>query len=331
MQIPEDALAFSDQFNSQAKCLEFLFNLRWPKGFRCPNCSHDDGYQLACRPLIQCPVCRHQTSITAGTIFHRTHIPLRIWFFIIHAMSQDKGGASSTRLASDLKMHQATVWCIMHKIRHAMGRRDELISLAGFIEMDEAIIGPHARRPTDITEESLEIVSVKNKSKTAKIPKQPGRGRPKKSGTNKKTQTPVLVLVEQEPHHAGVVAMQVLEAQTRENILEFVQKRVDESQHIKTDGWGAHHVLRSFNCTYEAVVCSGPQGCIELPVVHRAIALLKIFLMGTYFGVAPKHLQAYLNEFCFRFNRKDSHRPLWLSALSACIFTLPITCAELIL
>lgn len=332
MQIPETALEFNDHFNTDEKCLAFLSQLRWPRGFICPNCGHDDGYILNTRPVIQCPVCRHQTSVTAGTIFHKTRIPLRVWFYIIYSMSLDKGGASATRLAEQLGMYQITVWHIMHKIRHGMGRRDETITLAGFIEMDEAIIGPHARRTKASKSILIDSIPPEEKTKKAKKPekpKQPGRGRPKKNGKNEKTQTPVLVLIEQEPSHAGVVAMKVLDAVARRDILEVVRQRVDECQHIKTDGLGPHHVLRSFNCSYEALICSGPAGCIELPCVHRAINLLKHFLMGTYFGVAVKHLQSYLHEFCFRFNRRDSSKPTWLSILTACVFGFSPTYAEL--
>ncbi len=147
MNIPNDAMAFNDQFNSEEQCLAFLEELRWPNGFVCPNCNHDNGYRISTRRLIQCAVCRHQTSVTAGTIFHKTRIPLRVWFYILFSVGHDKGGASSTRLANELQMHQTTVWHLLHKIRTAMGRRDESILLSGFIEMDEAVLGPHARRP----------------------------------------------------------------------------------------------------------------------------------------------------------------------------------------
>ena len=147
MNIPNGAIAFNDEFDSEEKCLAFLEKLRWPHGFVCPNCQHDDGYCISTRKLMQCTVCRHQTSVTAGTIFHKTRIPLRIWFYILFSVGHDKGGASSTRLASELEMHQTTVWHMLHKIRNAMGRRDESIMLSGFIEMDEAVLGPHARRP----------------------------------------------------------------------------------------------------------------------------------------------------------------------------------------
>jgi hypothetical protein len=326
MNVPTTAIQFNDQFQSQEACLEFLAQLRWPKGFVCPNCNHDDGYQLASRPLIQCTVCRHQTSITSGTLFHKTRIPLQTWFYMIYSMAHDKGGTSSSRLAAELGMHQTTVWHMLHKIRHAMGRRDQPIMLAGFIEMDEAIIGPHARRPTGPRSKSS---PNETQSEGEMCRKQPGRGRPKKSGSNEKTQTPVLCLVEQEPSHAGFLAVRVLEHVNRQETLDFVEARVDRFQHIKTDAFPTHHVLRTFDCTYEAVPCSGPEGCIQLPIVHRAIMLMKEFLMGTYFGVSVKYLQPYLNEFAFRFNRRDIKYPLWFSLLRACVSALPFAYAEL--
>lgn len=329
MQIPANAIEFNDQFNSDEDCLAFIAELRWPNGFVCPNCGHDDGYQLRSRPLIQCSVCRHQCSITAGTLFHKTRLPLRVWLYIIYSMAHDKGGSSSTRLAAQLGMHQTTVWHIQHKIRKAMGHRDQPIQLAGFIEMDEAIIGPHARRPTAPRKQIPPTQPEDPPSEKSQKPKQPGRGRPKKSGANEKTQTPVLLLVEQEPNHAGFVAMRVLDSLARQDILDFVENRVEKFQHIKTDAFPAHHVLRLFDCTYEAVPCGGPDGCVELPVVHRTIMLLKEFLMGTYFGVSVKHLPGYLNEFAFRFNRRQIKYPLWLSLLRACVSTLPFAYAEL--
>lgn len=329
MHIPENAIEFNQQFSSEESCLAFLKKVRWPNGFICPNCQHDGGYQLRTRPVIQCVLCKHQTSVTAGTIFHRTHLPLRVWFYIIFSVAHDKGGASSCRLAAELGLNQNTVWHILHKLRHVMGRRDETIKLAGFIEMDEAVLGPEARRPTVSRKKTLPVKEAAENTKPPRVPLR-SRGRKKKDGGDRKIQTDVLVLVEQEPHHAGFVAMKMLQSTSANDLLEFLEARVDVAQHIKTDGWQAHHTaLRKFACTYQAVVCSGPSGCIELPVVHRTISLLKTFLMGTYYGVAQKYLQPYLQEFSFRFNRRDTHSPLWLSLVRACVFGLPFTFAEL--
>jgi len=148
------AIQFQDRFRSEADCEFAILKARWPQGFRCPNCGHDDAYELSGRRLFQCTVCRHQASVTAGTIFHGTKIPLRNWFWMIYEVAQDKGGGSSSRLARQLGMYQKTVWHILQKIRHAMGRRDEGITLGGLIELDEAIIGPHARKTGRVKEEA---------------------------------------------------------------------------------------------------------------------------------------------------------------------------------
>lgn len=326
MQIPTDGIEYNDTFNSEQACLSFIEQQRWPRGFVCPNCQHDDGYRLKTRPLIQCVLCRHQTSITAGTIFHKTRVPLRAWFYVIFSMGHDKGGASSTRLASELGMNQNTVWHMMHKLRSSMGTRDQGISLAGFVEMDEAVLGPHARRP----EHNGKRSSNDSNDVPPKNGPRPGRGRKKRASAKRKTQVDVLVLAEQERNHAGNIAMKVLDTTAAKDLREVLHARVDELSHIKTDGIQVHHtVLRSFPCTYDIVVCSGPKGCVELPIVHRVISLLKTFLMGTYYGVSKKHLQLYLNEFCFRFIRRENSQPLWLSLLRAGIFSAPHCYAEL--
>jgi len=147
-EFPIDGLEFRNRFGTEEKCELVLEKMRWPKGFICPNCGHDDGYRLKGRRQIQCAVCRHQCSTTAGTIFHNTHLPLTCWFWIIYQMAQDKGGASATRLASQLNRPYKTIWHVLQKIRYAMGSRDSGISVAGLIELDEAVLGPEARRPT---------------------------------------------------------------------------------------------------------------------------------------------------------------------------------------
>ena len=146
-------LEFAQRFPNEDACLDYLEELRWPAGFICPNCGHDDGYRLAERRLIQCALCRHQTSATAGTIFHKTRTPLQKWFWMVYMVAQDKGGVSMLKLSKELGMHYDTVWNQVHKIRDAMRARDEGISLAGFIELDEAVIGREARKAAGPKEE----------------------------------------------------------------------------------------------------------------------------------------------------------------------------------
>lgn len=315
---PTDALEFQDAFGTEEQCRAALAKLRWPKGFVCPNCSHDDGYQLRGRHLIQCTVCRYQASITAGTIFHKTHFPLRCWFWIIYQMTQDKGGASATRIASQLNKPFKTIWHIMHKIRHALGRRDDDISLAGLIEMDEAKLGPEARRPAS-----------DEKDDNTKKPKKKPYGRKPRDGRKRKTITEVLILAEAERFHAGNVAMRALDALSFDSIKEFIEKRAEPGQWYRTDAHHSHWVLRHLSPNFQITKSDEAEGPEALPVVHRVINVLKAFLMGTYFGVSVKHLPRYLNEFCFRFIRRDNEQRLSRSALQSCLFALPMTYAEL--
>lgn len=310
----ETLLEFAKRFPDDDACLDYLEKLRWPKGFRCPNCGHDDGYRLEHRRLIQCAVCRHQTSATAGTIFHKTKTPLVKWFWMVYLLAQDKGGASTLKLAKDLGMHYDTAWHIVHKIRDAMRVRDGGITLAGFIEMDEAVIGPQARKPGR--------------------PAVEGEIRPRKKhlGTHKsssgKTQTEAIVLVERENAHAGTLVMKVVESTTRLEIRDLVEHRVEEDQWFKADGLQSHWVVKSMGHRLDCFPMSGKQSCDELPIVHRVISLVKRWLLGRFHGVSDRYLQCYLNEFCFRFNRRDKEQSLCDSLLKACALALPVTYAE---
>jgi hypothetical protein len=309
------------RFRTEDDCVEYLKNLRWPQGFMCPNCSHDVGYQLTSRPLIQCAVCRLQTSVTAGTVFHKTRIPLVNWFWIIYLVVHDKGGASAMRLAKQLGMYYKTVWHILQKVRYAMGSRDAGITLAGFIELDEAVIGPHARKTG----------RPRTKPPSSRGPRLKRLGRKPKSGQKRKTQTEVVVMVERENAQAGHLAMKVIQNRTRDDVREVVDQRTDENrQSFKTDACAAHYVVKSMGHDLELLKLSGtPLSCDELPVVHRAISLLKRFLLGTYHGVSSRYLQLYLHEFCFRWNRRDTEQSLCQSLLRACACALPMSYAEL--
>ena len=319
---PMNAIEFQDRFQTEEDCLAYIEKMRWPQGFICPNCSHDFGYRLSQRRVIQCAVCRKQTSVTAGTIFHKTRTPLRHWFWMIFQMGQDKGGASSVRLAKQLGGFQSTVWNQLQKLRHAMERRDERISLAGFIELDEAIIGPQARKTGRQKDDD-------DDNKKGPRPKRLGRLGPK--GTTRKTQTEVVVMVEREKAKAGNLAMHVVYKTTRDDLREAVQLHVEDNrQSFKTDAIQSHFVLKSMGHDLSALPLSNsPASIQELPLVHRAISLLKRFLLGTYHGVSARYLPRYLSEFAFRWNRRDKEETLWSSLLRAACFALPMQYAEL--
>lgn len=311
-------LDFQKRFPDDEACIEYLEKLRWPNTFICPNCGHDDGYRLAHRRLMQCASCRHQTSATAGTIFHKTRTPLLIWFWMVYLMAQDKGGVSMLKLSRDLGMHYDTVWNLVHKIRTAMATRDHGISLAGFIELDEAIIGSEARK--------------------AAGPEAEGEVRPRKKRLGRrstartphgKTQCEAIVMVERENMSAGNVVIKVVKSTTRDEIRDLVEERVEPAQWFKADGNQSHWVVKSMGHRLDCWPMTGEESCEELPIVHRVISLIKRWLLGRLHGVSDRYLQCFLDEFCFRFNRKNSERPIYDSLLKACALGHPVTYAEL--
>jgi hypothetical protein len=288
-------LEFQKRFQSEADCHQALLEVRWPGGFICPKCEHDCGYFLNNRPVIQCAVCRHQASVTAGTIFHKTRIPLTIWFWIIYLVAQDKGGASASRLAKQLDMHYDTVWNILHKIREAMSKREEKTVLDGLLEVDQAFFGRAA---------------------TAKKPNKANN------------QSMALVMVERLGKRAGRMAISVISSASRDSLKAILSKKILPEQRIRSDGYSANYVMRSMGHDLDAKKRSGERGSRELPWVHISISLAKRFLLGTYHGVSKKYLQRYLQEFCYRFNRRAAGNAIFSRLLHACILANPVTYAE---
>jgi transposase-like protein len=291
-------LEFQDRFSAEESCEEYLFKLRWPEGFRCPRCGHDRYSLVTTRHVYQCSACHYHASLTAGTVFHKTRTPLRKWFWMIFLMARQKTGVSMLGMQRLLEIRSyKTVWSMGHKIRKAMADRDAAYELAGLIEMDDGFIGP------------------KKKGKT-------GRGSQGKSK--------ILVSVESRGVAAGFGCMHQVPGVNREEILCVAQEKVRPGAQIRTDGWQAYRVLGTNSFDHEEVVLRGnKEGLSQLQWAHRMIANLKGNLRGVHHGVSGKHLQRYLSEFCYRFNRRFWESQLFDRTLSACARTSTITYAEL--
>jgi len=132
--------AFLEQYGTEAKCQDALFQHRWPRGFECPDCGNTTGCRLA-RGHYQCHRCRHQTSLTAGTIFHATHLPLTTWFLAIYLLTQRKSGISALQLSRELGVAYNTAWKLKHKLLQVMHERNQGERLSGRIELDDAYLG----------------------------------------------------------------------------------------------------------------------------------------------------------------------------------------------
>jgi len=279
---------FNQRYRNEDDCLQAIAKMRWPNGFICPSCQHDDGYRLSRRRVIECALCKHQTSITAGTIFHKTRVPLLKWFWLIFFVAQDKGGASALRLSKQLDMYFRTVWHILHKLRKVMSKRDnEVIRLSTLIQMDEAYFG----------------------------------------GPKRKTQ--VLVMVEEEKGRAGNLVMKKIFGQkvpSGPGIKKAIEAHVDNesSQHFVADCAWAHSAPTKMGHTVKTHKSTPESASKDLGWLHLAVSLAKTFILGTYHGVSKKYLQSYLDEFCYRFNRRFKESQLHDSLLRACIYSPPV-------
>ncbi|MEE8436052.1 MAG: IS1595 family transposase [bacterium] len=178
----------------------------------------------------------------------------------------------------------------------AVAQRDSGYTLSGFIEMDDAFFGGAAK------------------------------GRRGRGAANK---TPVLVMVESKGEHAGFIAMQTIESMERQKVETLVEKHIAPAQEIRTDGFKSFAGLTGMGHRHDGNPVPAKKASEDLPWVHTAISNAKRFLLGTYHGVSHKHLQRYLDEFCYRFNRRSWEKQITLRLLTACIFANPITYAEL--
>ncbi len=289
-------LQFKKRFGNERACERALEKMRWLDGFVCPKCTHRKAFRVTTRRLLQCSKCAHQVSLTSGTIFHKTRTPLLKWFWAIYLAGQDKGGVSAMRLAKQLELGYKTAWLMLHKIRQAMAQRDNGYTLSGFIEMDDAFFGGAAK------------------------------GRRGRGAANK---TPVLVMVESKGEHAGYIAMRALESMDREQVEGTVRERIAPNQSIRTDGHKSFLHLDALGHRHDGTPVPPKKASADLHWVHIAISNAKRFLLGTYHGVSHKHLQRYLDEFCYRFNRRAWEKQITLRLLTACIFASPVTYAEL--
>lgn len=274
---PRDRLEFDTFFPDEDSCLTYLERLRWPNGFVCPRCDGKRTPWRSSRGLLVCPACQGQTSVLAGTIFHRTRTPLRTWFLAAWEITSHKHGANALGIQRvlGLKSYQ-TAWAWLHKFRRAMVR-PERDRLKGIVEIDETYVGgPEAGAHGRYTD----------------------------------TKAIVAIAVEiLENDRLGRVRMALVPDVSADALEGFVRASVEPGSSVLTDGWSGYSGLTALG--YDHVVfnqsASPYPAHVLLPGVHRAASLLKRWLLGTYQGaVSPLHLPYYLDEFSFRFNRRTS-------------------------
>lgn len=266
-------------FQSDDDCVDYLDWLRWPEGFVCPWCAGVGDWSES-PGMHRCSDCGRRTSVTAGTVFHRTRTPLTVWFEAAWLMMASKQGLSALNLqrVTDLGSYQ-TAWTMLHKFRSVMsscGRSP----LSECIEMDETYVG--------------------------------GSGKPGVTGRGAAGKTVVAGAIERVGRGFGRARLEVIPDASSASLATFLRSHARPGSTVIIDAWPAYPAaFRTVGLTHEVrnVSASGLPAHVALPGVHRLFSLVKRALDGTYQGsVQPEHLQSYLDEFVFRFNRRRSNK-----------------------
>ena len=277
---PRSLAEFQSWFTTDADCLDFLEWLRWPDGFVCPRCENPGGWRVADGSL-KCASCKAQTAVTAGTLFDRRRTPLTVWFEVCWQFATAKDGVSALAVQRMLQIGSyQTAWAMLHRLRMVLVRpgREQL---SGVVEVDETYIGGEEAGLTG------------------------GRAKGKKAL--------VVVAVERTaPKGLGRCRAQIIPDASAATLGRFVTEHVAPGATVITDGWSGYLGITALGYTHDrrsqrAARARGKDIDGLLPGVHRVAALVKRWLMSTHQGaVRIEHLDGYLNEFCFRFNRRRS-------------------------
>ncbi len=285
--LPDDLPSFVERFGTDAQCREHLFQARWPEGFRCAACGHDQAWALRSRLIYECAACGRQHSLLAGTIFEQTKTGLARWFLAIYLVTSSKGGISATELKRQMGFGSyQTAWTWLHKIRRAMVRPDRA-PLAARVEADETYVGgPRPGR------------SGRGAAGKARVAGAVESGRGKARG-----------------RRLGRLRLAVVPDVSARSLEGFLATAVAKPATVATDGWSGYGRLAAAGYGHEPVNLAASWGdaSLRLPAIHLVFGLAKRWLLGTHHGaVGTKHLPAYLDEFVFRFNRRTarsiSHR-----------------------
>jgi transposase-like protein len=290
---PKSQDEFESRFQTEDDCLEYLYKLRWPDGFVCPACKGGDTWKTS-RGLLHCRGCGKQTSVTAGTIFHRTRKPLRLWLRAMWHITNQKYGTNALGLDRVLGLGcYETAWQWLHKLRRAMVRpgRDQL---SGLIQVDETYVGGRKTGKRGRGAEGKAIVAIAVEDKSSE-----GIGR---------------------------IRLKHIPDASADSLGNFAKMVLAPGSVIKTDDWSGYLPLPSLGYNRQILQSK------DLVLPHLVASLFKRWLLGTYQGaVKPTHLEYYLDEFTFRFNRRTSRNrgKLFYRLVQQSLMADPVTEREL--
>jgi len=290
-------MEFKNKFDSEDACREHLFKMRWPDGFRCPKCGNETYYVISTRKYYECTACHYQASVTVGTVMEKTHIKLEKWFWAIYFIGRDKRGCSAMMLSKELEISYKAAWFMLHRVRKAMTDRNSKYLLAGVVELDDTYFG-----------------APEKESK---------RGR----GTSK---VKVIVgLSINDKGHPRYLKMEIVNDLKKQTISEFAHLNIESGSTISSDAYRSYRNLQKegYELVYKAF--NPKEDPDHLKWLHSVVSNAKAFVAGTFHGLGDKHLQRYLDEFCYRFNRRFYGSELFNRVLFSCITSQKIIYTEL--
>lgn len=266
---------FMTCYGTKTQCEQALFGWRWPAGFVCPECGHK-GYCVLGRGLYQCHCCRRQTSVTAGTLFAGSKLPLVKWLQAIYFLTQSKNGISALEMSRLIGISYNSAWLMKHKLMQAMLEQEQGRRLEGLIQMDDAYWG--------------------------------GRRRGKR-GRGARGKTPFVAAIATDPASGKPLTMRMDRVKGFRNrvIGRWSRKHLKSGTHVRSDGLSCFAAVTQANCTHEAIRTTGPKNRQRRKAfvwVDTMLGNIKNAIHGTYRAIRGKHLPRYLAEFTYRFNRR---------------------------
>jgi ISXO2-like transposase domain/Transposase zinc-ribbon domain len=269
--------AFRERFGTEEACREALFGMRWREGLTCPACGHRGFCALRTRKVFQCNRCKEQVSLTAGTVFQDTKLPLVTWFSAIYHLAQGKNGISSIELGRRLGVRQPTAWLVKHKLMRAMAAREAAKpKLSGRVEVDDAYLG--------------------------------GERQGGKRGRGAAGKTPVVAAVETTPERRPRrLRLSVVKGFRKREVEKLAKRDFAAGSNVVSDGLSCWPAVEKAGCSHRPMATgAGKRAASWTPFkwVNTTLGNVKTAIAGTYHHVSAKHAQQYLTSFAYRFNRR---------------------------
>ena len=292
---------FRQAYGTEERCRAAVEKLRWPGGFACPLCGGAEGKWLSTRPKVQCRACRHQTSLTAGPIFHATKLPLTSWFLAMWLVATAKHGISSVELGRRLGIKQTNAWALKQKLMHAMAERDGAKRLDGRVEMDDAYLGGH---------------------------------RPGRRGRGAAGKQPFVAAVStSDDRRPRKIKLLPVKGFRKREVRRLIAEHLASTSRLVTDGLKCWTAAAEAGLEHRAMVTGGGKraaGWSPFRWVNTTLGNDKAAIAGTYRRVSPEHAGRYLASYAWRYNRRFQLASLIPRLVHSAVRTAPLPYAKLV-